>query len=650
MKKLGVFICHCGFNIAGTVDVKKVAQDVGTEKDVVHSVDYIYMCSDPGQELIRDAIRQKGLNGVVVACCSPNMHENTFRKTVQSEGLNPYQCEIANIREQCSWVHQKQKEKATEKAKEIIGSVLQKVRGNQDLEAIRVPTHKKVLVVGGGVSGITATLDLADGGYQVILVDRLPSIGGRLLQLTKTFPYLEDAARILSPRLTEIERHSRIQLEAYAEIEETKGYVGNFDVRIRRNPRYVDLESCTGCGKCLDVCPVEVPSEFNRGLSNRKAIYFWGENGLPHKPVIDREVCRYFQGNTCRACADTCPGEAIRFDQEASSFEDQVGAIVMATGYDIFPLEKIGEYGYGQIPDVIDGLAFERMLSPTGPTGGEIRRPSDGKVPQDVVFIQCVASRDPDRYMPYCSRVCCMYTAKHAKIYKQNVKNGEAYVFYMDIRTDSKNYEEFLQETLEQEKPIYLRGRVARIFQDGEKIRVWGTDTLSNRKIELMADMVVLATALVPSNGARDLATSLRATTDKHGFLTEAHIKLYPVESSTRGIYLAGCGQSPKDVTDSVGQAGAAASKIQALLSAEKLIQDPLVAFVDENICSGCGICVEVCPYEAREIDLYLRIARVHEALCQGCGACIASCPNNACELKNTTSVQIGKMIGTLTD
>jgi len=649
MKKLGVFICHCGVNIAGTVDVKKVAQDVGTEKDVVHSVDYIYMCSDPGQQLITDAIQERGLDGVVVACCSPNMHETTFRKAVQSKGLNPYQCEIANIREQCSWVHQKEKDKATEKAKEIIASVLQKVRENKDLEAIRVPIHKKVLVVGGGISGMTAALDLADGGYPVILVDRLPSIGGHVLQLAKTFPYLEEAACILGPRMTEIERHPRIQLETYAEVEETQGYVGNFDVRIRRKPRHVDMEKCTGCDKCVEVCPVELPSTFDRGLSRRKAVYFWGGNGIPQKPVIDPETCQHFQGHSCQACADICPEKAIRFEQEASFFEDQVGAIVMATGYDLFPLEEIGEYGYGQIPDVIDGLAFERMLSLTGPTGGEIRRPSDGKVPQEVVFVQCVASRDPDRYMPYCSRVCCMQTAKHAKIYKQKVSTGKAFVFYMDIRTDSKNYEEFLQETIEEENPIYLRGRVARVFQDGEKIRVWGTDTLTGRKIELAADMVVLATAMVPSSGVGDLAIALRATTDKHGFLSEAHIKLYPVESSTRGIYLAGCGQGPKDITDSVGQAGATASKIQALLSAEKLIQDPLVAFVDENICSSCGICVEACPYEAREIDSYQRIARVHEALCQGCGACVASCPNSACELKNTTSVQIGKMIGTFT-
>lgn len=648
MKKLGVFVCHCGVNIAATVDVQKVARDIASEKDVVHSVDYIYMCSDPGQQLIRDAIREKGLGGVVVACCSPSMHETTFRKAVSSGGLNPYQCEIANIREQCSWVHRKEKEKATAKAGEIILAALRKLRENENLEAIGVAVHKRVLVIGGGIAGMTAALDLAAGGYPVILLDRLPSLGGRLLQLGRTFPFLEEAASLLRPGMAEIQSHPLIQVEAYAEVEETRGYVGNFDVRIRRKPRYVDVERCTGCGMCLDVCPVEVPSAFECGLSTRKAIYFWGEDGFPHRPVVDRQTCRHFQG-TCDACAKVCPEQAVQWDQDVSFIDVQVGAIVMATGYDLFPVERIGEYGYGQIPDVIDGLAFERMLSPSGPTGGEVRRPSDGSVPQEVVFIQCVASRDPDRYMPYCSRVCCMYTAKQARLYKEKVKTGQAYVFYMDIRTDSKNYEEFFQETVEMENPVYLRGRVARLFRDGEKIRVWGTDTLANRKVEVAADMVILASAQVPSRGVKELATGLRATTDKHGFLTEAHIKLYPVESSTRGIYLAGCGQSPKDVTDSVDQAGAAAGKIQALLSVEELIQDPVVAFVDELICSGCGLCVEVCPYEAREVDPYLRIATVHQALCQGCGACVASCPNNACELKNARSVQIAHMIGTFT-
>jgi heterodisulfide reductase subunit A len=337
----------------------------------------------------------------------------------------------------------------------------------------------------------------------------------------------------------------------------------------------------------------------------------------------------------------------VDLKQEDERIGEKVGAIVVATGYELYPKEQLGEYGYGEIQDVIDGLAFERMLSPNGPTKGKILRPSDGKVPKEMVFIQCVASRDPDRYMPYCSRICCMYTAKHAAIYKEQVPDGQPYIFYMDIRSDCKGYEEFVQKTIEEKGLLYLRGRVSRVFQDDGSVKVLGVDTLTGKNVEVAADMVVLATAMVPSKGVKDLAAKLRATVDRHGFLTEAHIKLYPVESSTKGIYLAGCGQSPKDISDTVSQASATASKIQALLSTDKLLQDPLIAFVDEGICSGCGICVEVCPYEAREMDPLRGISMVHSALCQGCGACIAACPNFACELRNGSANQVLRMVDT---
>ena len=650
MKKIGVFVCHCGLNIAGTVDVKAVSRETGEMEDVVHSEDYIYMCSDPGQLLIRNAVREKGLDGVVVACCSPTMHEATFRKAVESEGLNPYVCEIANIREQCSWVHQGDKERATAKAGEIIRSVLEKLRGNEVLETLAMPLTKRALVIGGGIAGITASIDLADSGYEVILVERQPSIGGRLDQLSLTFPHLDDARCILGPKKAEIANNPKIRVMPYCEVEEVKGFIGNFDVRIRRKPTYVDWDKCTACGVCLEKCPVESLSDFERGLTTRKAIYTGALSENSGKPVIDPIHCRHLVDGTCTICQEVCPEGAIRYDQGEELLEEQVGAIVVATGYDLFPMEKIGEYGYGRIPDVIDGLAFERMLSPSGPTGGEIRRPSDGRIPQEVVFIQCVASRDPERYMPYCSRVCCMYTAKQAKLLKQKIPNSQPYIFFMDVRTDSKGYEEFLQGAIEEEELIYLRGRVARVFREGDKVRVWGEDTLTNRKVELDADMVVLATAVVPSEGIKDIAARLRATVDKHGFLTEAHIKLYPVESPTKGIFLAGCGQGPKDITDTVAQASATASKIQSLFSQDALLQDPLVAFVDPEICSGCGICVQVCPYEAREMDEYRGISKVHEALCQGCGACIAACPNNACELRNSKAVQVFGMMETFAE
>ena len=647
MRKLGVFICHCGVNIAGTVDVKSVAEKVGKIEDVAHSTDYIYMCSEPGQQIIREAIREKGLDGIVVACCSPSMHENTFRKAVKSQGMNPYLCEIANIREQCSWVHQKEKEEATQKAEEIIKATLGKVRKNEMLEAIAVAINRRVLVVGGGIAGITASLDLAEGGYEVILLERETALGGHMAQLSRTFPDLDPAFGGLLSKALEVAQHPNIHLYCFSELEDVKGYVGNFELVIRNKATSVDKRKCTGCGQCILSCPVEFVSEFERGMGMRKAIDTLYASSVPNKPVIHRDHCQYFIDGTCHRCEEVCPEKAIDFRQEDERISEKVGAIVVATGYELYPKEQLGEYGYGEIPDVIDGLAFERMLSPNGPTKGKITRPSDGKVPKEMVFIQCVASRDPDRYMPYCSRICCMYTAKHAKIYKEQVPDGQPYIFYMDIRSDCKGYEEFLQKTVEEKGLLYLRGRVSRVFQDDGRVRVLGVDTLTGKMVEVAADMVVLATAIVPSNGVKDLAAKLRATVDRHGFLTEAHIKLYPVESSTKGIYLAGCGQSPKDISDTVSQASATASKIQALLSTDQLLQDPLIAFVDEGICSGCGICVEICPYEAREMDPHRGISIVHSALCQGCGACIASCPNNACELRNGSAGQVLRMVDT---
>lgn len=647
MKKLGAFICHCGVNIAGTVDVKSVAEKVGKVEDVTLSTDYIYMCSEPGQQLIREAIRSKGLEGIVVACCSPSMHENTFRKAVKSEGMNPYLCEIANIREQCSWVHQKEKERATGKAGEIILATLEKVRENEKLEAISVSIHRSVGVIGGGIAGMTAALDLAEGGYEVILIEKEQALGGHMAQLSKTFPDLHPALPGLLAKAREIERHPKIDLHCYSEMEDAKGYVGNFELTIRRNATYVDWGKCNGCGLCIGDCPEEFASTFERELGIRKAIDLLYPGSIPQKPVIRRDRCLYFRNGSCRRCEEACPEKAICFDQLDERIGEKVGAIVVATGFELYPADRLGEYGYGEIPDVIDGLALERMLSTDGPTGGRILRPSDGKAPREIVFIQCVASRDPDRYMPYCSRICCMYTAKQATLYKEQVPDGQPYIFYMDIRTDGKGYEEFLQKTVEEKGLLYLRGRVSRIFQENGKVRILGVDTLTGKMVEVGADMVVLATAVVPSEGIKDLASKLRATVDRHGFLTEAHIKLYPVESSTKGIYLAGCGQSPKDISDTVSQASATASKIQALLSTDHLLQDPLIAFVDEPICSGCGICVEICPYEAREMDPRRGISVVHSALCQGCGACIAACPNFACELRNSSSVQTLRMLNT---
>jgi len=430
---------------------------------------------------------------------------------------------------------------------------------------------KRALVIGGGIAGMQASLDIADAGYEVVLVEREPSIGGHMIQLSETFPTLDCSQCIMTPKMVEVSQHPNIRLMTYCEVEDVTGDVGQFDVRIRKKAAYVDREKCTGCGLCVEKCPTKVPSEFDLSLGKRKVIYVPFPQAVPPKPVIDAENCRFLTSGKCGVCKKVCEVEAVDFEQTDTMIEERVGAIVVATGYDLYAKEKVAEYGYGRYPDVISGLEFERLNSASGPTSGEIRRPSDGKVPKEVVFIQCVASRDQEKGVPYCSRICCMYTAKHAMLYKHKVPDGQAYVFYMDIRADGKGYEEFVQRGVEEDGTLYLRGRVSRVFQHGDKIVVWGVDTLAGKKTEIAADMVVLATAVVPAVGSRKLAKALDIVTDEYGFYTEAHLKAHSVESGKPGVFLAGCGQSPKDIPDTVAQAGCAASKVTALFSSSEV-------------------------------------------------------------------------------
>lgn len=665
MSRIGVFICHCGENISRTVDVERVALEVGKLPGVAFSTDYKYMCSDPGQSLLKKAIQEQKLSHVVVAACSPRMHEKTFRKAVEAAGLNPFLCEMANIREHCSWVHEN-KEEATHKAIEIVGMMVERVKKNRVLPAITVPVTKRALVIGGGIAGIQAALDIADCGHQVVLVEREPSIGGHMAQLSETFPTLDCSQCIMTPKMVDVANHPNITLHTYSEIELVEGYIGNFQVTIKKKARSVDEHKCTGCGVCMTKCPQKkIPNKFDQNIGLRTAIYVPFPQAVPNTPVIDRDNCTMFKTGKCGVCQKVCGPGAVDFEQQDQLITEAVGAIVVATGFDLYtidekpkgsPIKGYGEFGHGKIPDVIDGMTFERLASASGPTGGKILRPSDGREPKQIVFIQCIGSRAREKGISYCSKVCCMYTAKHTMLYHHKVHDGQAYVFFMDARTPGKAYDEFWRRSIEEEEAVYIRGMVSRLYQKGDKIVVMGSDIAVGVQVEIEADMVVLATAVQPQKGADTLAQKLGISYDKYNFYSEAHAKLRPVECATAGIYLAGACQGPKDIPDTVSQASAAAAKVMTLFAKDKLEREPIVAKVKDAGCVGCFSCKKVCPYGAveekeikdRQGNLIKVVAYVNPGVCGGCGTCQATCPSKSVELDGYTDEQIVAMIEAL--
>jgi heterodisulfide reductase subunit A len=657
MARVGVFICHCGENIARTVDCAAVAAAAGKLPGVVHSIDYKYMCSDPGQQMVKKAIVEKKLTGVVVAACSPRMHERTFRSAAAEAGLNPFLLEMANVREHCSWVHA-DRAAATAKAIDLVRVMVEKVKRNRALYPIRVPVEPTALVIGGGIAGIQAALDIAGGGKKVILVERSPSIGGHMARLSETFPTLDCSQCILTPRMVEAASHPNITLMTYGEVEAVEGFVGNFEVTIRKKARYVDPATCTGCGECWNKCPQKkIPSEFDANLGFRTAIYVPFPQAVPNKPVIDAEHCTMLTKGKCGLCAKVCPCGAVNFKDADELVKVKVGAIVAATGFELWDHSAYGEYGGGKLADVIDGFAFERLASASGPTSGEIRRPSDKAVPRTVVFIQCCGSRDPKGGKDYCSKICCMYTAKHAMLYRHKVHDGRAVVFYMDVRAAGKGYEEFIRRAIEADGAEYVRGRVSRVYRrhDG-KLIVRGADTLTGKPMTVEADMVVLADAVVPRKGSEKLAQMLGVGYDTDGFYSEAHPKLRPVETAAAGVFLAGACQAPKDIPDSVAQASAAAAKVLGLFSQPQLEREPIVARVNRTTCVHCRACVNACPYGAiQDFEIKDRagkvirvVAEVNEGLCQGCGTCVAVCRSNSIDLDGFTDEQIFSEIVTL--
>jgi heterodisulfide reductase subunit A len=647
-----VFVCWCGSNIAATVDVEAVAQASLSEPGVVFSTNYQYMCSEGGQSAIRNAIAEHGLTGIVVCACSPRMHEATFRKTAAVAGLNPYMVEIANIREQCSWIH-RDKEEGTKKAIILARAAVAKLNRNVPLIAGESQVIKRALVIGGGIAGIQTALDVADAGYEVDIVEKTPTIGGKMAMLDKTFPTLDCAACILTPKMVDASAHEKISLFTYSEVESVSGFVGNFTVNIRKKARGVNSDLCTGCGVCIEKCPSKkAKSEFNQGLCNRSAIYIPFAQAIPNVPVIDRESCIKFQTGKCGVCEKVCTAKAIDYAQEDEIITRQYGAIVLATGFKPISLESYDEFQYNQCPDVITSLEFERICNAAGPTKGKVLRPSDHEPPKTVVFVQCVGSRATvECGKTYCSKICCMYTAKHAMLLREKYPDTEVYVFYIDVRTPGKSFDEFYRRAVEEYGVHYIKGMVGKVAEEDGRLIVQGSDLIADKQVIIEADMVVLAAAIEPDPTARSLGTMFTASMDTNDFFTEAHPKLRPVESPTAGIYLSGLCQGPKDIPDTVAQAGAAASKVIGLLSKDKLVGNPCVAACNEPLCNGCSTCELVCPYGAITYEEHLvvdhgvretrRVSCVNEAICQGCGACTVTCPSGAMDLKGFTNLQI---------
>ncbi len=655
MQRIGVFVCWCGSNIAGTVDVVRVAEELAKEPGVVHSANYQYMCSQAGQELIKNAIKEHNLTGIVVCSCSPRMHEMTFRKTAESAGINPYMVEIANIREQCSWIH-KDILSGTEKAIVLGRTAVAKVNLNAPLTAGESPVTKRALVIGGGIAGIQTALDIADAGFEVDIVEKNPTIGGKMAQLDKTFPTLDCAACILTPKMVDVAQHEKIRIFSYSEVAAVQGYVGNFNVTIKKKARYVKEDICTGCGLCTEKCPVKkVPNEFNLGMDTRRAIYIPFAQAVPKVATIDADYCNMLKNGKCGVCSKVCTAKAIDYEQKDTLIEEKYGAIVVATGFNPISMDKFDEYAYSQSPDVVTSLEYERIMNAAGPTQGKLVRPSDGKHPHTLVFIQCVGSRCAncaEKGKEYCSKICCMYTAKHAMLTRDKYPDTDVYVFYIDVRTPGKNFDEFYRRAAEEYGVHYVKGMVGKVSPEGDKLMVRASDLIANKQINIEADMVILATAIEPDKSARSIATMLTASMDTNDFFTEAHPKLRPVESPTAGIFLSGACQGPKDIPETVAQAGAAAAKVIGLLAKDKLKGNPCVAHSDELMCNGCSSCERVCPYgaisyeekEFRQPDrttLVRRVAKVNEAICQGCGACTVACPSGAMDLKGFASRQI---------
>src|SRR5512140_944960 len=635
-EKIGVYVCHCGTNIAGVVDVKQVAEWAAAKlqhRGVVIARDYKFMCSSLGQELVEKDIKELGLNRLIVAACSPHLHEKTFRTACANAGLNPFLLHMSNIREQVSWVT-RHRDTATDKVKALVAGAVERVKRHRPLEPTPVAVNRSTLVVGGGIAGIQAALELADAGYPVYLVEREPSIGGHMAQFDKTFPTLDCSACILTPKMFSVGTHPNITLLTWSEVEKVDGYIGNFTVTVRKKARKINEELCNGCGICVEKCPKKVIDDvFEAGLAYRKAVYTPFAQAIPNIPVVDVPNCTYYEKGTCKACVKFCPREAVELDQQDTIMTFQVGNIILATGYQLFDSRKIPNYGYGRLPNVFTSLEIERLSNAAGPTNGNIVLRDGKTTPKRVGILHCVGSRDKN-YNNYCSVICCMQSLKFAHIVHERT-GAEIYNFYIDMRTPFKDYDEFYQRVLE-EGTNFVRGKVAEITdvartsdEEGHLI-VQVEDTLIGKQRRIPLDMVILSAGLEARFDSPEVAKRFGISCSFNGWFIEKHPKLDPVATMTDGIFIAGCAQGPKDIPASVAQGAAAAARVLGKIEQKEVALEPIRASVIPEKCSGCRICNGLCPFNAISFHEDGMVTEINPALCQGCGTCVAACPAGA--------------------